>query len=165
MKRLLYQSASGLAVLGGVLALLIAVVTIVNVGGFAIDKVARLFGSHFPAILGYEDFVGLTVSSAALMMFPYCQTRYGHVAVDVFMNLFPSWFGRVVDLVSSTLMAVLAVFLGYMMVRGLLEVQSDNAMSAILGWQLWPFYIPGIISMFLWALICMTQIFEREAHV
>ena len=165
MKRLLFQAASILAVLGGVLALLIAIVTIVNVGGFAIDKIARLFGGNFPAILGYEDFVSLVVSSAALMMFPYCQTRYGHVAVDVFMNLFPAWFGRVVDVVSATLMTALALFLGYMMIHGLLEVRSDNAMSAILGWQLWPFYVPGIISMFLWALVCMTQIFERNAHV
>jgi TRAP-type C4-dicarboxylate transport system permease small subunit len=165
MKRVLYQAASWLAVLGGGVALLIAVVTMVNVGGFAIDKIARLFGSSFPSLLGYEDFVSLAISSAALMFFPYCQTRYGHVAVDVFMKLFPDWFGRVVDIVSAVLMMILALFLGYMMTKGVIEVRDDNTMSAILGWQVWPFYVPGIISMFLWALICATQIFESEPDV
>ena len=51
------------------------------------------------------------------------------------------------------------------MAKGVIEVRYVNAMSAILGWQVWPFYVPGIISMFLWALICATQIFESEPDV
>jgi len=163
MKHVLNKAASWLAVAGGFLALLIAVVTIVNVTAFGLDKLARLFGANFPAIIGYEDFVSMVVSSAALMFFPYCQTRYGHVAVDVFIKMFPNWFARGVDIVSGVLMTLLALFLGYMMINGLIEVRSDNTLSAILGWPIWPFYVPGIISMFLWALIAASQIFESEA--
>lgn len=165
MKNVLYKAASWFAVAGGMLALLIALVTIVNVTAFGLDKIARLFDANVPAIIGYEDFVSMIVSSAALMFFPYCQAKRGHVAVDVFISLFPGWFPRVVDTLSGILMTCLALFLGYMMVNGLIEVHSDNTLSAILGWPTWPFYVPGIISMFLWAAIAGNQIFEREADV
>ena len=165
MKNVLYKAASWLAVAGGLLALLIAVVTIVNVTAFGLDKIARLFDANFPAIIGYEDFVSMIVSSAALMFFPYCQARRGHVAVDVFIKMFPAWFALTVDVISGICMTALALFLGYMMVNGLIEVRGDNTLSAILGWPIWPFYVPGIISMFLWAAIAGGQIFEREADV
>lgn len=165
MKNVLYKAASWFAVAGGLLALLIALVTIVNVTAFGLDKIARLFDANVPAIIGYEDFVSMIVSSAALMFFPYCQAKRGHVAVDVFISLFPGWFPRVVDTLSGILMTCLALFLGYMMVNGLIEVHGDNTLSAILGWPTWPFYVPGIISMFLWAAIAGNQIFERETDV
>ena len=165
MKNVLYKAASWLAVAGGMLALLISIVTIINVTAFGLDKIARLFDANVPAIIGYEDFVSMIVSSAALMFFPYCQAHRGHVAVDVFIKMFPDWFARVVDTLSSVLMTALALFLGYMMVNGLIEVRSDNTLSAILGWPIWPFYVPGIIAMFLWAAIAGNQIFEREADV
>lgn len=165
MKNVLYKAASWLAVAGGMLALLISIVTIINVTAFGLDKIARLFDANVPAIIGYEDFVSMIVSSAALMFFPYCQAHRGHVAVDVFIKMFPDWFARVVDTLSAILMTALALFLGYMMVNGLIEVRSDNTLSAILGWPIWPFYVPGIIAMFLWAAIAGNQIFEREADV
>lgn len=77
--------------------------------------------------------------------------------------MFPNWFARGVDIISGILMTLLALFLGYMMINGLIEVRSDNTLSAILGWPIWPFYVPGIVSMFLWALIAASQIFESEA--
>ena len=103
MKNVLYKAASWLAVAGGMLALLIAVVTIVNVTAFGLDKIARLFDANVPAIIGYEDFV-MIVSSAALMFFPYCQVKRGHVAVDVFIKMFPAWFSRWVDVISGICM-------------------------------------------------------------
>ena len=150
MKNVLNKAASWFAVAGGFLALLIAVVTIVNVTAFGLDKI--------------EDFVSMTVSAAALMFFPYCQSRHGHVAVDVFIKMFPNWFARGVDISSGLLMTLLAFFMGYMMINGMIEVRSDNTLSAILGWPVWPFYLPGIVSMFLWALIAASQIFESEAE-
>jgi len=165
MKNVLNKAASWFAVAGGLLALMIAVITIINVTAFGLDKVARLFDANVPAIIGYEDFVSMIISSAALMFFPYCQAQHGHVAVDVFIKMFPDWFARSIDVISGILMTALALFLGYMMVHGMIEVRSDNTLSAILGWQIWPFYVPGIASMFLWAMIAGSQIFEREANV
>ena len=77
------------ALLGGVGLLLIVGATAFNVGAFAADMVARRFGASVHAFPGYEDFVRLTVSAAVLMLFPYCQLRRGHVAVDLLVERMP----------------------------------------------------------------------------
>jgi TRAP-type C4-dicarboxylate transport system permease small subunit len=114
---------------------------------------------------GYEDFVRLTVSCAALMFFPYCQLRRGHVTVDLFVSPLPSAVRAALDRIWLATMALLALFLGYWMIVGMIETMNDNVLSPILGWQQWPFFIPGIISLFLWALVAAAQILERESDV
>ena len=59
-------------------------------------------------------------------------------------------------------MAVMALFLAYWMVLGLLETRADGALSRVLGWPEWPFYLPGIASLLLWAAIAAYQVFAGE---
>jgi len=51
-----------------------------------------------------------------------------------------------------------------LMYLGLLESKDDGALSSILGWHEWPFYIPGIISLFLWAIVLIFQIFVHKGE-
>jgi TRAP-type C4-dicarboxylate transport system permease small subunit len=135
MGALLEKLAVWWAILGGVVLLAIVLVTATNVGAFGLDKIARLFGATVSGLPGYEDFVRLAISGAALMLFPYCQLKRGHVAVDLFVNMTP----RPVRL-------------------GLLETRADGALSRVLGWPEWPFYLPGIASLVLWAAITAHQV-------
>ncbi len=164
MANLLEKLAAWWAVLGGVVLLAIAAVTVTNVGAFGLDKIARLFGATVSGLPGYEDFVRLAISGAALMLFPYCQFKRGHVAVDLFVNMTPRAVRRVLDAVSLIAMAALAAFLAYWMVLGLLETRADGALSRVLGWPEWPFYLPGIASLVLWAAIAAHQVFENQGH-
>jgi hypothetical protein len=149
MGALLEKLAVWWAILGGVVLLAIVLVTATNVGAFGLDKIARLFGATVSGLPGYEDFVRLAISGAALMLFPYCQLKRGHVAVDL-------------DAVSLIAMAALALFLAYWMVLGLLETRADGALSRVLGWPEWPFYLPGIASLLLWAAIAAHQVVAGE---
>jgi TRAP-type C4-dicarboxylate transport system permease small subunit len=153
------------AVAGGLVILAIMLVTSVNVGAFALDRLARLFGANVGALPGYEDFVRLAVSCAALMFFPYCQLRRGHVAVDLFVSLFPRVVKRALDRLWLAAIVALALFLAYWMCLGMLETRADRALSPVLGWPEWPFYLPGVISLLLWALVAAWQIFETGEHV
>jgi TRAP-type C4-dicarboxylate transport system permease small subunit len=153
------------AVAGGLVILAIMLVTSVNVGAFALDRLARLFGANVGALPGYEDFVRLAVSCAALMFFPYCQLRRGHVAVDLFVSLFPRVVKRALDRLWLAAIVALALFLAYWMCLGMLETRADRALSPVLGWPEWPFYLPGVISLILWALVAAWQIFETGEHV
>jgi TRAP-type C4-dicarboxylate transport system permease small subunit len=158
----LRQAAMVWAAFGGFVLLLIVAVTTTNVGAFVIDRAVRHFDTTFSALPGYEDFVRLAISAAALMFFPYCQSMRGHVSVDILIpriSLKAQW---VLDVFSLILTVVLALFLAYWMSIGLLETKADNAVSRVLGWYEWPFYIPGILSLLLWALIAFMQIFERK---
>ncbi len=161
MLTLLGRISSAWAVIGGLIALSIVLVTTANVGAFAIDRVARHFDTTFAALPGYEDFVRLAISSAALMFFPYCQFKRGHVFVDLFVARMSHTLQRALDIISLTATAALAVFLAYWMVLGMLETKTDNALSRVLGWPEWPFYFPGILSLVLWAVIAAVQVFDE----
>lgn len=164
MRALLEKAATWSALMGGAILLAIVLVTTVNVGAFGLDRIARLFGATVTALPGYEDFVRLAISAAALMLFPYCQLRRGHVVVDLLMGRVTRGLQRTLDIVSLLAMAVLGLFLAYWMVVGMLETRADGALSRVLGWPEWPFYLPGIASLVLWAAIAAHQLVEGEDH-
>lgn len=163
--KLVERLAAQWALLGGVLVLAIMIVTTVNIGAFGLDRIARFFDSNVSALPGYEDFVSLAISGAALMFFPYCQIRRGHVVVDLFASAFPLWLTRALDRFWLFVTALLALFLLFWMVLGMLETRDDTVLTPVLGWAQWPFYLPGIVSLFLWALIAGLQAWRGDAHV
>jgi len=158
MRKTLNSLAAGWAVLGGLILLSIVAVTVTNVGAFALDRAARMWGSTISGLPGYEDYVRLAVASAIPMFLPYCQRQRGHLSVDLFLKNAPASFNRFIDRLSLVLMAATALFLAYWMVLGMQETKDDGALSRVLGWQEWPFYIPGILSLILWALVALSQL-------
>ena len=153
------------ALLGGLLLIAITLVTSVNVGSTILNRIAVLFGGNVAGLPGYEDFVRLTISCAALMFFPYCQAKRGHVAVSLFVNGLPSGIrlGLIRFWVGITVLA--AAFLGYWMLIGMFETRDDQVSSSILGWPIWPFYIPGIVSLILWALVAAGQFAGEQEDI
>jgi TRAP-type C4-dicarboxylate transport system permease small subunit len=81
------------------------------------------------------------------------------VAVDLFMQHVPRPVQTAVDTAWLTLTALVAAFLVYWMVFGMIESRNDDAVTAVLGWPVWPFYVPGIVAMALWALVAVAQLF------
>ncbi|MCA0918794.1 TRAP transporter small permease [Pseudooceanicola nanhaiensis] len=164
MNAILWRAADLFALLGGVILLLIVLVTTTNTSAFILDRIAGAFGADVSGLPGYEDFVQLAISGAALMFFPFCQANRGHVAVELFMDRFPETLQRGFDRLWLLLTAGIALFLAYWMVFGMLEARDDTAVTAVLGWLIWPFYLPGIASMVLWALVALAQIRAEVRH-
>lgn len=162
MRSLLDKIAVWWALLGGVILIAVVLVTVTNVGAFTLDRFARMAGGTIGGLPGYEDFVRLAISCAGLMLFPYCQLQRGHIAVDMFVNLAPPRVQRALDRVSQVGIVALALFLAYWMALGLAETRADGVLSPVLGWPEWPFYVPGILSLALWAAVAAAQIFEGE---
>lgn len=163
MRASLEKIAAAWALAGGAVLLLIAAVTAVNAGAFLLDRVARLSGGSVAGLPGYEDFVRLAVSAAALMLFPYCQARRGHVAVDLLFQRFPNSIQSFLRAAWNGLIAALVLFLAYWMTLGMAETRADHELSRVLGWPEWPFYAPGIASLILWALIAAAQALDRAS--
>jgi len=159
MRQALHRAAAAWAILGGVLLFAIVCVTVTNVAAFTLDRLADLVGRDVSGLPGYEDFVRLAVSSAALMLFPYCQARRGHVAVDILAEtVMPRGVQRVLDTLWQVLVVALAAFLAWKMTLGMLETYNDHALSRVLGWPVWPFYLPGIASLVLWAAVALADL-------
>lgn len=151
------RAAALWALAGGVVLLAIVAVTTANIALFSAHRVAGLWGGTVGGLPGYEDFVRLAISCVALMCLPYCQHRRGHVAVDLFAGRMGPRVGLVLGRLWDALTAALAAFLAVWMARGLAETRADGVLSPILGWPEWPFYLPGIVSLALWAAVAGAQ--------
>jgi TRAP-type C4-dicarboxylate transport system permease small subunit len=160
LSRAIRRAAEWWAVAGGLVLLAIVLVTTANAGAFALDRLARLWGGTVAGLPGYEDFVRLAISGAALMFFPYAQSCRGHVAVDIFVAWLPAalrlWLERLWLLATIGI----ALFLAGWMWSGMLRAQADALVTGVLGWPDWPFYLPGIASLLLWAAVAAVQIGE-----
>ena len=163
MRLALDRVAAAWAVLGGVILLTIVAVTVTNAGAFGLDKLARMAGATVSGLPGYEDFVTLAIGAASPMFLPYAQARRGHLAVDLFTAKAPRSVQRGLERIGVILTAAMALFLAYWMVYGMLQTLDDNALSRVLGWPVWPFYGPGIVSLMLWAAVAAAQVFEADA--
>ena len=150
------------ALLGGVLLLAIMAITSLNIGAYIADYIAEIWGGNVYGTTGYEDFVTLAIAGAGMMFLPYCQAMRGHVVVDVFSKMMGATMRRLLDKLWLVLTYLLALFLAYWMAVGLLELRNDNALTPILGWPVWPSYIPGVLSLLLWAIVTAAQILERS---
>ena len=164
MRAYLEKIAAWWALVGGAILFLIAAVTVTNTGAFLLDRLARIGGGAVSGLPGYEDFVRLAVSAAALMMLPYCQHQRGHVVVDLLAGRMPARLRSALDRISGAAVAALALFLTYWMWLGMAETRDDHALSRVLGWPEWPFYLPGILSLVLWAVIAAVQSVDADAH-
>lgn len=164
MTALLWRTSDIFALLGGWILLLIVGVTVTNTGAFVLDRLLALLEIGVGGLPGYEDFVQLAISCAVLMFFPYCQTQRGHVSVELFLERFPVSVQTMMDRLWLLLTTSIALFLTYWMIFGLLEARSDGTVSAVLGWTVWPFYLPGILSMLLWAFVAFAQLLGKHHH-
>ncbi|MEM6902357.1 MAG: TRAP transporter small permease, partial [Pseudomonadota bacterium] len=154
---------AGWALAGGLTLLVIVLITAVNAGGFIADRVAGLAGGSVSGLPGYEDAVTVLVGMAVLALFPYCQRQGGHITVDSFSRLLPRWWRRVIDPFAAILTSAVALALGIMMVFGLFELRADGALTPVLGWPVWPFLIPAVLSCLLWAIAAlMPRVREHE---
>lgn len=148
--------------LAGIILISIVLVTVFNIGAFGLDKIARNFNLSIGGIPGYEDFIELSMSCVALMFFPYTQLERGHVSVDFFADKLSTKNQVLLDKIWLFVTFCIVIFLAYFMFLGLLESRSDSAVSSILGWSKWPFYIPGTISLVMWSLVLIYQIFFKH---
>lgn len=152
---LLERTAGAFAIAGGTILLAIAALT-------GIDVLLRLADLIAPGRLGivkgYEDLVRLLVSAAVPLLFPWCQLRRGHVAVDLVAERLPAAARRVLEGAGTAATAAVALFLAFWMVQGLLETRADGRIAGVLGWPEWPFYLPGLLALLLWAVIAADQL-------
>jgi TRAP-type C4-dicarboxylate transport system permease small subunit len=129
----------------------ITALTVVNVAGFTLDALVRPWGGSVSGLSGYEEVVALLIGGAALTFMPWCQLRYGHVAVDLFTQRAPAAFNTAVDRLALALTAALALGLGLAMVRGMAQARADGVVTGVLDWPEWPFWAPGIAGLLCWS--------------
>ncbi|MEN0087195.1 MAG: TRAP transporter small permease [Pseudomonadota bacterium] len=153
------RAAKAWALLAGAVLLSIMAVTSLNTLSFLAGWVGQPLGVSVPTLSGYEDFVSLAIAMAALGFMPWCQVQRGHIAIDLVADRLPKFMSTAMDQLWLIALAALSIFLAVWLGIGMLEARADNALSPILGWPRWPFFAPGIVSLALWAAVCVSQLF------
>ncbi|MEW7007480.1 MULTISPECIES: TRAP transporter small permease [unclassified Lentilitoribacter] len=160
LTKILIKTIELWAILGGILLMGAVFVTVLNVMGFTANVLVRPFGGYVSGLSGFEDMVTLWVGVVALSFMPYCQLKHGHIAVDVFMKSAPAWLQNTMHFISNLLMVAVAIFLGVMLYHGMVEARGDGTVTAVLGWPVWGFMLPGIMSSALWTIAALMTMRE-----
>ncbi len=150
---MLERLAAGSAIAGGLVLLAIAGLTGLNVLLYLADVAVP---GRLGVLRGYEDLVRLFVSAAVPLLFPWCELRRGHVAVDLLADHLPAVLRRLLGRIGRLASGAIALFLLYWMVQGMLETRADGRVASVLGWPEWPFYLPGLVGLALWAAVALA---------
>ncbi|MEL6922138.1 MAG: TRAP transporter small permease subunit [Pseudomonadota bacterium] len=153
------------AVLGGMVLISIMAITTINASAFLADRIASGFGGNVAGLSGYEDFVSLAIAGAVTSFFPWCQLQRGHLAVQLFKGRGSDGLWRRITLLWDLLLIATVAFLAWMLFQGALEARADGNQTAILGWPVWQFMLPPVLSLALWSVIATTQLFGKNDAV
>jgi TRAP-type C4-dicarboxylate transport system permease small subunit len=149
--RTLFQIATILAIIGGLLSCAMAVIVTVSVAG------RYLFSAPIP---GDYDFVGILCGSAIFAFLPYCQLKRGNVLVDFFTIRAPPRIKAVLDALGTIIFLTAAVMFTWRLYYGTLEMrQSAEQIAAFAFYRWWtmPFDIFCMVVLILTIIYTLTH--------
>jgi TRAP-type C4-dicarboxylate transport system permease small subunit len=145
--RLLFAAAKGLAIFGGALCCLMAILVAVSVSG------RYLFAAPIP---GDYDLAAIITGSAVFAFLPYCQATRGNVVVDFFTTGISPRGRAMLDAAGTLLYLLVAVLLAWRLCFGGLQFYASGEVLASFDFYRW-WTIP-------FNLICMVLLIAVIAY-
>lgn len=154
--RALYASSVAIALSGGLITLLVMVLTVASVVGR---------GALNAPLLGDSEVVEVGVAIAIFSFLPYCQMRGANVIVDFFTMRTSSRTRAALDMVMNAVFFVCVAVLTWRLAVGGLVAFRNGDNSMFLRIPLWWGYIAGFVASVAWTLACLytTIRFARAA--
>lgn len=149
--KVLERACAFLAILGGLLFLAEALMSVASVLG-------RIFYST--PIPGDYELVQLMSAMGIAMCLPYCQVKRGHVFVDFFTLWAPSPLKRGLDALASLILAICAFLLAWRCWDGMLEMLEYGETSMVIAMPIWWGYIPLMPSFVLFGLAALMTMVQ-----
>lgn len=147
----LEQACACLAVLGGVLFLCEALMSVASVLG-------RIFFST--PISGDYELVQLMSAMGIAMCLPYCQIKRGHVFVDFFTLWAPAGLKRYLDALASLILAACAFLLAWRCWEGMVEMHEYGETTMVISMPVWWGYVPLMPSFVLFGLAALMAVVQ-----
>ncbi len=136
--RVLYSISRILAVAGGVLLSLLALMTTVSVIG------RDLFSSPVP---GDFEIVGIGTGLAVFAFLPWCQLMRGNVIVDFFMVRAPVRAKAFFDTIGGIVYLAIALLLTWRMVYGGIDMYQYSEKSMTINFPRWTTFPPSVLML------------------
>ncbi len=138
MRRPLELLATALALVGGVLLVAVAGLTVVSVvGRWLLDR----------PLTGDVELVQLGVAASIALFLPYCQLHGSHLIVDFFTARFSGRLQRRLDAIGSVISGLLFFGLAWRAAAAVVDMQAAGETTMVLGIALWIPYavmVPGL---------------------
>lgn len=144
--KILEQACAALAILGGLLFLIEALMSVLSVLG------RILLGTP---ISGDYELVQLMSAMGVAMCLPYCQIKRGHVFVDFFTLWAPASVKRYLDALASLILAGCAFLLAWRCWEGMVEMHEYGETTMVIAMPVWWGYVPLMPSFVLFGLAAL----------
>jgi TRAP-type C4-dicarboxylate transport system permease small subunit len=123
--------ARWLAILGGVVLVVITIITVVSITG------RSLIWAGLRPVPGDFELVEAGVGFAVFAFLPWCQLNRGHATVDIFTSVLPAQVNRHIDVVAEVLMTIAITFIAWRLWFGLQDKIRYGETTFILQFPVW----------------------------
>jgi len=136
--RVLYLISRWMAVFGGVILFILAILTTISV-----------FGRKFldAPVPGDFELVAIGTGVAVFACLPYCQLMRGNVLVDFFMNNAPTRAKTIADIIAGLIFLAIGLMLTWRMIYGAIDMYDVNEVSMTIGFPRWSTFPISIVFM------------------
>lgn len=135
------------AVLGGLVLVAVALMTVVSITGRAF-----LFAGLRPIPGDFEMVEAGTVFVVCAFL-PWCQLTRGHATVAIFTDMLPDGVNRVLDLIADALLFATAIIVTWRHLYGLLDKMAYNETTFILRFPIWWSYAGAMLGLITWIIV------------
>jgi len=142
LRKLAEVIAATLAIAGGVVLLVIVVLTCLSIAGRALVP----FDLGVGPIRGIYDMTEIGMAAAIFAFLPLAQLENAHARVDLFQSFIPQAMNSVLDLLFNVAMFVVAAFGTYRLYLGMQDKLSYGETTLIAQIPIWQGYAAGLIG-------------------
>jgi TRAP-type mannitol/chloroaromatic compound transport system permease small subunit len=153
------------ALLGGLLVVALALMSVLSILGrwLAGMEWVREALPWVSSIGGDFELIEMGTAVAVFSFLPYTQMKYGHVTVDIFVDMARPRVKAALTLLGNTLFFMASAVLTWRLWHGLGDKLAYNESTMILGLPIWYGYVPGVIFLGLLTLACLYTMIEAGA--
>jgi TRAP-type C4-dicarboxylate transport system permease small subunit len=123
--------ARALAIVGGVVLVVITLITVVSITGRA------FIWAGLRPVPGDFELVEAGVGFAVFAFLPWCQLNRGHATVDIFTSFLPNQVNRHIDVLAEVLMTIAITFIAWRLWFGLQDKIRHGETTFILQYPVW----------------------------
>ncbi len=164
--------ARGMAYLGGVILVVVVILTCVSITGRALLPLNLGLGP----IKGIYDITEIGIAAAVFAFLPWCQLCRAHAVVDLLKPAYPVKMNQILDALFDLGMLIAATIIAWRLTLGMLDKMRYGETTVIMQIPVWQGYAASLVGACAFALVaafCVlrsTRILVRgapagDAHV
>ena len=154
MGRVVERLARLVALVGGLLLVALALMSVVSIIGRAFTRVG------LGPVPGDFELIEAGGAVAVFAFLPWCQLRGGHVTVDLFATYLPRRLWAALAVMGNIAMSIVAAIIAWQLWLGFRDKLAYGETSMILEMPIWWGYAAGVVGAFLFVVTCLYSVWR-----